>query len=434
MKPCRLMRVNWLRFGPALPPSVLPGLSDEPDLTYAQRLERVLADRPLYFSGFQREMTARGYEVIEILADVFPLQACWARENGVRFVQTHWSTDILLAQIEKFRPELLYLQAGPFALPVSLRRHLRRLFPFIRRVVVSQAMWGYYDDYGDIDLLLAGSPLLDEAARRHGVRSRLVYHGFDESVRDVLASEPPGAPAAATFSGVSGWNERDAHDGRLRLLSRLLDEDLIEAWVMEEGQSEWSPIAADRPWKGRLADGFSYLCLRGFSGAFRPLRGRLRDELWYARLALEQRLRGSRGTALPGGTAMAPLTYRFPTRCHPPVFGLDMYRLCARSRVSVNVHGDTKPGYVDNIRLFEATGMGSCLLTDGGRNLPDLFEPDREVATYAGVEECMEKIRYLLDHETVRREMAAAGQKRTLRDHTVARRCEQIDAAIRELP
>ena len=74
--------------------------------------------------------------------------------------------------------------------------------------------------------------------------------------------------------------------------------------------------------------------------------------------------------------------------------------------------------------------MGTCLITEWKKNLADLFEPDLEVVTYRSAEECIEKVRYLLDHDEERQAIAAAGQKRTLRDHTFARRVRQLDELI----
>jgi spore maturation protein CgeB len=87
-------------------------------------------------------------------------------------------------------------------------------------------------------------------------------------------------------------------------------------------------------------------------------------------------------------------------------------------------------GSVGNMRMYETTGMGTCLLTDSGDNMADLFEPDREVVTYSSIDECIEKSRYLLDHEDVRRKIALAGQQRTLRDHTMSNRSLQVDSMI----
>ena len=110
--------------------------------------------------------------------------------------------------------------------------------------------------------------------------------------------------------------------------------------------------------------------------------------------------------------------------------GVDYFDVLSKSRVTFNRHTDHNRGSVGNIRMFEATGMGACLLTDNGRNINDLFEPGKEIVTYSSVDEAVEKVTYLLDHEDERVEIARAGQKKTLMNHTIFRRCQLIDEVI----
>ena len=84
------------------------------------------------------------------------------------------------------------------------------------------------------------------------------------------------------------------------------------------------------------------------------------------------------------------------------------------------------------MRLFEVTGAESLLLTDWYENLPDLFQPDTEVVCYKSVEECLEKVNWLLDHEKERAGIAAAGHARCLRDHNFDIRAARLDEIIRE--
>ena len=80
--------------------------------------------------------------------------------------------------------------------------------------------------------------------------------------------------------------------------------------------------------------------------------------------------------------------------------------------------------------MFETTGVGTCLLTDSGDNINDLFEPEHEVVTYSTLEEAIYKSKYLLENEDVRREIAHRGYIRTLKDHTIDNRCQLIDEVI----
>ena len=78
----------------------------------------------------------------------------------------------------------------------------------------------------------------------------------------------------------------------------------------------------------------------------------------------------------------------------------------------MNHHGDVPP-YANNLALFEATGVGTLLITDWKQNLHEMFEPGKEVIAYRTREECAELIRYYLEHENEREEIARAGQRRT---------------------
>ena len=111
-----------------------------------------------------------------------------------------------------------------------------------------------------------------------------------------------------------------------------------------------------------------------------------------------------------------------------PAWGLSMYRILRGSRISVNYHIELSGEYANNMRLYETTGVGTLLLTDWKRNLHELFEPEVEVVTYRTPEECVEKIRYFLEHEEERARIAKAGQARTLRDHTYRSRMAELVA------
>jgi spore maturation protein CgeB len=111
---------------------------------------------------------------------------------------------------------------------------------------------------------------------------------------------------------------------------------------------------------------------------------------------------------------------------HGEVWGLDMYRILAQSRMTINRHGEIAGKFAANMRLYEATGMGTCLVTDWKENLPTLFEPEKEVVTYRNADELIEKVNYLLENDKEREKIAEAGQKRTLKEHTYQNRMKEL--------
>ena len=113
-------------------------------------------------------------------------------------------------------------------------------------------------------------------------------------------------------------------------------------------------------------------------------------------------------------------------RHHGEVWGLDMYRALARSRVTLNRHINVAENYANNMRLYEATGVGALLITDQKDNLGELFEVGKEVVAYSSPEEAAELIRYYIAHPVEASEIARAGQARTLREHTYQRRLVEL--------
>jgi hypothetical protein len=328
-----------------------------------------------------------GYETCDLVINAEPLQRAWAAERGAAFDGAGWLFGIAEAQVRDFRPDVLIV-ADYSTVTAAFLRRLRDACPSLRLVLG----WcgAPYDDgavFGECDVVLSCVPELVAHFREAGRRSRHVNHAFEPRVLEKLGAHP--APAADfVFIGSLVKSER-FHLGREKLLARLVE---------ETGLQIWSEVGPPHP----------------------PPASRLRRA---ARL-----LRG--GAARP--TPHSPVDARIARRARPPLFGLDMFRQLRAGRVALNTHIDVSTHSASNMRLFEATGVGACLLTDSKENLRELFEPDAEVVAYRDAGECVEKVKYLLAHEPMRRDVAAAGQRRTLRDHTFASRAALIDDIIRE--
>jgi spore maturation protein CgeB len=120
--------------------------------------------------------------------------------------------------------------------------------------------------------------------------------------------------------------------------------------------------------------------------------------------------------------AKSPIRDRFEKE----VWGLEMYGVLARSRITINRHIAVAENYANNMRLYEATGMGALLLTEKKDNLSELFEPGSEVETYQDRDDAVEKINALFADAQRLDRIAAAGTARTLRDHTFRVRMREV--------
>src|SRR4051794_5988890 len=108
------------------------------------------------------------------------------------------------------------------------------------------------------------------------------------------------------------------------------------------------------------------------------------------------------------------------------VWGAEMYQALRRSKITLNSHIDMAGREAGNMRLFEATGVGVFLLTDFKDNLDTLFAPDREVAVWRSIDDCLKVIGCMIGDDSGRAAVARAGHARTMAQHTYGHRAAEI--------
>lgn len=113
-----------------------------------------------------------------------------------------------------------------------------------------------------------------------------------------------------------------------------------------------------------------------------------------------------------------------------PLYGDALYDEMSNYLLGFNSHIGASSLYAGNMRLFEATGIGQCLLTDYKSNLAMLFEDDVEVVSYRSVDEMLEKARWLLDNPTSALEIGRRGMLKCLSAHTYKHRAIELNDLI----
>ena len=372
-----------------------PGLAALP---YAAQHAALIGDCFGSSDFWTKALSGLGYETCDLVANAEPMQRAWAAERGLAVEDAGWLFRITEAQVRDFRPDVL-LVADYSTVTAAFLQRLREVCPSLR-LVLGWCGAPYHDGavFRECDVVLSCVPELVAHFRGEGHRSHHINHAFEPRVLEKLDATA-GPTADFVFLG-SIIKSNQFHLERERVLLRLVEETGLQLW------SEVGP----RP-----------------PGA---AHGRLSSVPFVGPAARRAaRLIFGVATESPSDTFVDE---RIARRARPPLFGLEMFRQLRDSRVALNTHIDISPVSASNMRLFEATGVGTCLLTDWKTNLSELFEPDAEVVAYRDAVECVEKVKYLLAHEAERRSIAAAGQRRTLADHTFTSRASQIDAVIRE--
>ena len=417
--------------------------SDLEGLSFEDQLEKFFETGATYSDYFSRSMRDLGHEVFEVIYDFESAQKVWAQANNVSFNEKNWQIEIMLAQIELFCPDIVYLHSL-VATPPKFAQLIRRQFPNLKSIVAYGGTPFPAWQAEGVDLLMVGMPHMCQEYKQKGVNTHLVYHGFDVTLLEKLKKYQSAGDERYlfTFLGSSGFGCQDFFVRRYWLLVELMLRCGLKGWINENAidyaeihNYDWFtiepllPMLRKQVMSEKSVEHMLFYTTKMLSVMDLP------EEVMenYRRIYDAKR-------EVDPATPLLPLRLLVPESCMDPIFGMEMYDLLQRSDITLNIHSDLSLGETVNMRMFEATGAGTCLITDYYKNLTpnqndnirDLFEPDSEVLTFSSIDECIERVQYINEHPKERLKIAAAGQARTLRDHTVEKRCEQIDALMQE--
>lgn len=377
--------------------------------SYAAQHAALMREAHGWADFWSSALSKLGYECDEVVSNAEPLQKAWARENGFSHTEDNWLFEITAAQVKACQPDVLFVNDF-FTYPADYIRQLRVECPAIR-LVLGWCGAPYTDGsvFAAYDIVLSSVPELVQNFRAQGHHCEHVNHAFDPRVLERIKHDEP----TVDFGFIGTIAKKNKfHNSRETLLLELLERTPLQIWVDSHSPSwqERSNVLI-RQWAFDVVQMASRAGVSESALEALPIAGKVRN--WKARPALSPKLD-------PRILAVA----------QPPLFGLDMFQQLQRTRVSLNTHIDISATHASNMRLYEATGVGSCLLTDWKANLPELFADGVEIVTYKNAAECVEKVNYLLAHDDARQAIAAGGQRRTLRDHSFANRAVQLDQII----
>lgn len=344
-----------------------PRLADE---AYANQ-QRNLLDQVFGTSDFySRHLQAMGHDAHDLIVNCLPLQKAWAKENGV-------TCNALALGLPQRLLRLPVLGSWLSALPGLAEIAVEQIKAIRPDVLYCQDLW-FLTPKKLVELrpyirLIVGqiaSPLPPEVYLKH----------YDL----IMTSFPHFVPRLRAM-GVASEYFRIGFDTRVLELLGTMDKDIDVSFV----------------------------------GGISRHHGKALPMLEYLATTTPIQFFGYGATSLSRRSPMV-------ARHHGEVWGLDMYRALARSRVTLNRHINVAENYANNMRLYEATGVGTLLITDRKDNLGELFEVSKEVVAYSTPEEAAEMIRYYIAHPEEARAIARAGQERTLKEHSYKKRMDEL--------
>jgi hypothetical protein len=111
-----------------------------------------------------------------------------------------------------------------------------------------------------------------------------------------------------------------------------------------------------------------------------------------------------------------------------PVSQEEMIKLYSRSRINLGFGGvgHSKKLMCLKGRDFEVPMSGGLYLTQDNPELSLVYNIGKEILVYKTVDDCAEKISYILKHPDIAAQIRAAGRNRALKDHSWEKRFENV--------
>lgn len=378
-------------------------------LDYKDHLRRLEYDAFGHADAWTNPLISLGYKTTNFIANNFYLQRKWAFENNLKFNSNNWQFEILLAQIKNFSPDILYI-TGHNSFNKKWIEEIKLSCSSIKfSILWCGAPFSDPEIFSSVDLTLSDTPEIIEKITDMGYSAKHLNHAFDRRILDRINLE---TPPKYDFTFVGSIARRKEYHCRR--------EEILRAVASKTNLNLFSPNQVSLKDKLRFAVRLSTFKTKALLHNLN-----LNYDLFSRLTHFDQRFSVD-------DPPRYPISPDLIKKMSPPVFGLNMFQTLRDSKITFNCHIDISYRTANNLRLYEATGVGACLLTDARGNLCELFEPEKEVVTYSSVDECIDKVKWLLANPEKRKAIAFAGQERTLKDHTWEKRAIEFDKLIKE--
>jgi len=376
--------------------------------SYSEQYAHLMATKFGWSDFFQKGIIALGNEAYEIVLNAEPLQKMWAIENSI----LPEDDSLLLKQIESIRPDIIFLQNSLLYTPEYIDT-IRQRVPSVKQIIgscCSPIKPSHFELFRKCDYVVTCSEKFIELFKNEGMDCYEINHAFDLSILEKVNNVPFSDRDDLIFSGflIHGI---EFHRERIKFLEAISRKVHNVKYYVNPPESNLFYTAALQ---------MSYLLAKSLSNLGLQ---KIVDSIPKLNKAL-----------LSNGfpKSSKPSKYFLDKIAGEPLFGIDMFNLISTFKIGLNYHANIAGDYAANMRMFEVTGVGTCLLTDNKSNITKFFNPDTEIVTYNNIDECIEKMNWLTNNPAATKQIAEAGQRRTIKDHNFKIRAEQLNEIILE--
>jgi len=374
----------------------LPNLSKK---SFLEQKEIIDNNASIWASGWEDALAKYNIEVLSIPINMPLFLASWQKENNSNAIS---SNQIILDMLIKFMPDILLYDNYN----LELLRLIKDKITSIKRVILwSGSAIANSNIFNHVDLVLSCAPETVKILQQQGKAAEHLHHAFNKrllSSENLFPDKYNFIFIGQIYRAIGFHMERDS--------------------MLKEIVKKMEPTIFSSSYELEISDFLHHLVKKSALTLLLPVY------LLLNQFSDEHSFKLEKAKKYP----FFPYSLKLRKLLQPAVYGKKMYDVIKSSKVVLNIHADSSPLFASNMRVFETTGVGSCLLTDWKQNINELFKEGEEVVTYRNTKECIEKANWLLSYDKEREGIASKGQHRTFSSHLYEHRVPKFLEIIKK--
>ncbi len=341
-----------------------------------------------------------GHKSFEIIFNAKYLQKAWAISQNIK----EDGFKLLFCQLKYYKPDVVWFQDS-FSFPAEFLKILKTKIKSIK-LLVGNCCSPYSEKeikkLQVFDIVTTCSPVFINSFKKKGLKPVLIYHAFSKQILDEVEKIERKNDIIFIGSIIPGKGFHQKRKNFLELVAK--NNDFSLKFYGNLMNNNFYDVGKQRIFY-ILKEIIETIGLGDFFSRYSKYNKIRNLEEFPRYLKISKTLKKSYSEK---------------------IFGLNMYQELIKSKLTFDIQGEVGGNYAATMRIFEATGLGLCLLVEDKKNIKDLFEPEKEIIVFKDFNEAVEKISWLFKNEKKLYEIGKNAQKRVLKEHTYDNRAKKL--------
>ena len=335
------------------------------------------------------------------------LQNKWCLENDFIPSSQDVEYEIILEQLRRFKPTHLFVFGiSYYSTKNRLQRILKECPSILKKICWYGAPEGDILKLKNYDLVLTPSRELKDNLVSSGINSALLNHAFEPRTLDLIDSKRK--TGNICFIGSLGLGN-DWHEERIEYLESISRYIKIDIYTNLTKPSFYERLKR------------SFIFYRHNMSRFLNNYSIFTDKIRY--YANKENL---------------PVYDRLHNSCilkmlNSSVYGLDMLNVLSSYKITFNKHIPMAGNWASNMRLTEAAGIGTCILSDHKLNNNDYFGIHEKYCTYRSKDDVIRKYNFLIENDDLLNTISNDIKNQTLANHNTDNQFDRLHSMISKL-